>query len=85
MNQYNLAGVDFDWEYPSAPDIPGIPPGSPTDGSNYLSFLQTLCSLLALRQVYYLHGCPGIVLVSQGLPHCKHVGGSGLHCIHRIA
>lgn len=22
-----LDGVDFDWEYPGAPDIPGIPPG----------------------------------------------------------
>lgn len=27
-----LDGVDFDWEYPGAPDIPGIPPGSPEDG-----------------------------------------------------
>lgn len=46
VKQYNLDGVDFDWEYPGAPDIPGIPPGSPTDGINYLEFLQILRSLL---------------------------------------
>lgn len=34
VNDNELDGVDFDWEYPSAPDIPGIPPGSPNDGSN---------------------------------------------------
>ncbi|KAM5465542.1 hypothetical protein MauCBS54593_006317 [Microsporum audouinii] len=31
-----LDGVDFDWEYPGAPDIPGIPRGSKNDGPNYL-------------------------------------------------
>ncbi|KKP05585.1 hypothetical protein THAR02_02311 [Trichoderma harzianum] len=30
----------------SAPDIPGIPPGSPQDGANYLAFLTTLRGLL---------------------------------------
>ncbi|EFQ99450.1 killer toxin alpha/beta [Nannizzia gypsea CBS 118893] len=36
----NLDGVDFDWEYPGAPDIPGIPPGLETDGPNYLAMLR---------------------------------------------
>ncbi|KAL4971353.1 glycoside hydrolase superfamily [Aspergillus desertorum] len=36
----NLDGVDFDWEYPGAPDIPGIPAGSDDEGDNYLEFLK---------------------------------------------
>lgn len=27
MSRYNIDGLDFDWEYPGAPDIPGIAPG----------------------------------------------------------
>jgi hypothetical protein len=46
IKQYNLDGVDFSWEYPGASDIQGVPPGSPTDGPNYLSFLQLLRSSL---------------------------------------
>ncbi len=46
VEQYGLDGVDFDWEYPGATDIPGVPPGSPDDGANYLTFLQTLRSVL---------------------------------------
>lgn len=42
VNSNNLDGVDIDWEYPGAPDIPGIPPGSPNDASNYLAFLKLL-------------------------------------------
>ncbi|CAK7206937.1 hypothetical protein SEUCBS139899_009744 [Sporothrix eucalyptigena] len=42
VTQHDLDGVDFDWEYPGAYDIPGIPP--PVDGvdegPNYLAFLQ---------------------------------------------
>ncbi|KAJ2974628.1 hypothetical protein NQ176_g5954 [Zarea fungicola] len=67
VNQYALDGVDFDWEYPGAPDIPGIPPGSPTDGPNYLAFLQTLRSIMpagktismaAPASYWYLRGFP---------------------------
>jgi chitinase len=59
--------VDFDWEYPDAPDIPGITPGIPTDGPNYLAFLQTLRSMLpagktmstaAPASYWYLRGFP---------------------------
>jgi len=46
MNSQNLDGFDFDWEYPGAPDIPDITPGSPEEGTNYLAFLQLLRSKL---------------------------------------
>ncbi|KAE8140449.1 hypothetical protein BDV38DRAFT_18327 [Aspergillus pseudotamarii] len=46
MSRQNLDGFDFDWEYPGAPDIPDIPPGSPEDTDNYLAFLQLLRSKL---------------------------------------
>ncbi|KAI8261295.1 hypothetical protein K4K58_001428 [Colletotrichum sp. SAR11_239] len=35
-----IDGLDFDWEYPSAPDIDGVPPGSEAEGKNYLEFLK---------------------------------------------
>lgn len=38
----NLDGVDWDWEYPDEPDIPGIPKGSPDDQVNFYLFLQQL-------------------------------------------
>ncbi|KAI0138872.1 hypothetical protein GGR57DRAFT_496245 [Xylariaceae sp. FL1272] len=37
-----LDGVDFDWEYPGEPDIPGIPAGTAEDAENYLEFVKTL-------------------------------------------
>lgn len=46
LNAYDLDGVDFDWEYPGEPDIPGIPAGSSDDGPNYLAFLSELRTIL---------------------------------------
>jgi GH18 family chitinase len=70
-----LDGLDFDWEYPGAPDIPGIPAGSPDDGVNYFSFLYYLkkalpsgitVSIAAPASFWYLKGFPinamGVIL-----------------------
>lgn len=42
----NLDGIDLDWEYPGAPDIPGIPADSKNSGNNYLEFVKLLKSKL---------------------------------------
>lgn len=44
VNTHNLDGVDFDWEYPGEPDIPGIPPGGPEESQNYLDFIKVVKS-----------------------------------------
>lgn len=41
VKQYNLDGIDFDWEYPGKQGI-GCNQISPDDSSNFLSFLQKL-------------------------------------------
>lgn len=40
MKEEGLDGLDFDWEYPGAPDIPGVPPGTKEQAINYLEFLK---------------------------------------------
>ncbi|KAK3196417.1 hypothetical protein K4F52_000299 [Lecanicillium sp. MT-2017a] len=39
VNEHDLDGVDIDWEYPGAPDIPDIPADDPKNGINYYTFL----------------------------------------------
>ncbi|KAJ7087999.1 glycoside hydrolase superfamily [Mycena belliarum] len=46
VNQWNLDGVDIDWEYPGEQDVPGIPADSADDGQNLATFLVVLRSLL---------------------------------------
>ncbi|KAJ5121672.1 uncharacterized protein N7515_009633 [Penicillium bovifimosum] len=63
----DLDGIDFDWEYPGAPDIPGIPAGDEGDGDRYLEFLKLVrknlpddksLSLAVPASFWYLKGFP---------------------------
>lgn len=65
ITEHDLDGVDFDWEYPGAPDIPGIPAGSEEDGANYVKFLKMVreklpdgksLSIAAPASYWYLRG-----------------------------
>ncbi|EHA19716.1 hypothetical protein ASPNIDRAFT_138741, partial [Aspergillus niger ATCC 1015] len=47
----DLDGVDIDWEYPGAPDLPENDPGTEEDGPNYLAFLVVLKNLLPGKSV----------------------------------
>ncbi|CAI4213627.1 unnamed protein product [Parascedosporium putredinis] len=43
-----LDGLDIDWEYPAAPDIPDIDPADPDEGRSYLELLKTTMGALTL-------------------------------------
>ncbi|BCS23654.1 uncharacterized protein APUU_40098A [Aspergillus puulaauensis] len=51
IKENNLDGVDIDWEYPGAPDLPEFDPGTEAEGPNYLAFLVLLKNLLPGRSV----------------------------------
>ncbi|KAF3158723.1 hypothetical protein TWF788_004529 [Orbilia oligospora] len=51
IKKHDLDGVDIDWEYPGAPDLPEFDPGKAEDGPNYLRFLYVLKGLLPGRTV----------------------------------
>lgn len=51
IKKHELDGVDVDWEYPGAPDLPGIPAASKADGPNYLAFLVVLKNLLPGKSI----------------------------------
>ncbi|KAI9040038.1 uncharacterized protein KD926_008601 [Aspergillus affinis] len=51
IKKHDLDGVDIDWEYPGAPDLPESDPGKPEEGANYLKFLVILKNLLPGKSV----------------------------------
>ncbi|KAL4905791.1 hypothetical protein BDW74DRAFT_184860 [Aspergillus multicolor] len=58
LSDEGLDGVDFDWEYPGATEIPGTPPGQEADGANYYKFLINMARELDYNvyMTYDLHG-----------------------------
>ncbi|KAJ5559833.1 hypothetical protein N7513_002232 [Penicillium frequentans] len=67
LEDWDLDGVDFDWEYPDEPDIEGIPAGTAADSTNYYITLDLLkasmptgktVSLTAPASFWYLERFP---------------------------
>ncbi|KAL0935697.1 chitinase [Colletotrichum truncatum] len=64
VNDHELDGIDFDWEYPAAEDLPGIPSANPLEGQDYLEFLKLVkrrlpnksVSIAAPASYWYLRG-----------------------------
>ncbi|THC87759.1 hypothetical protein EYZ11_012794 [Aspergillus tanneri] len=73
IKKNNLDGVDIDWEYPGAPDLPEFDPGTEEEGPNYLAFLVILKNLLPGKSVsiaapssyWYLKQFPIAKITSQ--------------------
>ena len=62
-----LDGLDIDWEYPAAPDLPDIPRADPKEGLAYLEFLRILRSRLP-NSVSLSIASPAGFWYLQGLP-----------------
>jgi chitinase len=51
LDKHNLDGIDFDWEYPGATDIPGVPAGASDETSDYLEFLKLMKNTIGNRSL----------------------------------
>uniref|UniRef100_A0A0P0BVC1 chitinase n=1 Tax=Hypocrella siamensis TaxID=696354 RepID=A0A0P0BVC1_9HYPO len=68
LDRHGFQGVDFDWEYPGATDIPGTPPGSADEGQNYYRFLVVLRELLGWGQKTISIALPSSFWYLQNFP-----------------
>ncbi|KAL4885149.1 glycoside hydrolase superfamily [Aspergillus karnatakaensis] len=78
VQEHNLDGVDFDWEYPGASEVPSVQFDLFADGPNYLAFLQKLrmifpadksVSIAAPASYWHLKAFP----IEQMWPHLDYI------------